>query len=95
MLTDENAVKRLSELGHGTRLSIFRLLVKAKPSGLTVGEIQAHLEVPGSTLSHHIGRLISAGLIRQHREGRILRCFAELQSLDELMAYLTAECCTL
>ena len=95
MLTDEKAVKRLSELGHGTRLSIFRLLVKANPTGLTVGEIQEHLDIPGSTLSHHISRLISAGLICQLREGRILRCFAKLDSLDELMAYLTAECCTL
>ncbi len=95
MLTDEGAVKRLSELGHNTRLSIFRLLVKASPTGLTVGEIQNHLEIPGSTLSHHLNRLISAGLIRQQREGRILHCHAVLTSLDELMDYLTSECCTL
>lgn len=89
------AAKRLSELGNVTRLCIFRLLVKAGHQGLTVGEIQARLEIPGSTLSHHINRLMSANLVRQQREGRILRCFVELENIEELASFLLDECCSL
>ena len=89
------AAKRLAELGNVTRLCIFRLLVKAGHQGLTVGEIQTHLEIPGSTLSHHINRLMQANLVRQQREGRILRCFAELNNVEDLASFLLAECCSL
>ncbi len=95
MISDEVAVKRLSELGHETRLAIFRLLVRGNRHGLSVGEIQSHLDIPGSTLSHHISRLVAAGLVEQSRDGRTLYCKARMASLDELMAFLTAECCTL
>ncbi len=95
MIDDALAVKRLAELGHPTRLAVFRLLVKGNRQGLTVGTIQSKLEIPGSTLSHHLSRLISAGLVTQHREGRELRCQARMESLDDLMKYLTAECCSL
>lgn len=95
MIKDELAVKRLAELGHPTRLAIFRLLVRGNRAGLSVGEIQTHLDIPASTLSHHISRLVQAGLVHQQREGRVLHCKALMASLDELMAYLTAECCSL
>ncbi|MBY5921734.1 ArsR/SmtB family transcription factor [Ferrimonas balearica] len=95
MIGDDLAVKRLSELGHETRLAIFRLLVRGNRQGLSVGEIQSHLDIPGSTLSHHISRLVAAGLVEQIRDGRTLYCKARMESLDELMAFLTAECCTL
>lgn len=91
----EIAAKRLAELGNMTRLCIFRLLVKAGHQGMTVGEIQTRLEIPGSTLSHHISRLISANLIRQQREGRVLRCFVELNNIEDLVSFLLAECCSL
>lgn len=91
----EIAAKRFSELGHSTRLSVFRLLVKAGDQGLPVGDIQAHLDVAGPTLSHHIHRLISAGLVKQHREGRTLFCIAQLVAVREVMSFLDAECCTL
>ncbi|GAA5217152.1 ArsR/SmtB family transcription factor [Corallincola platygyrae] len=95
MIANDVAVKRLAELGHPTRLAIFRLLVKGNATGLSVGTIQEHLQIPGSTLSHHISRLVGAGLVEQHREGRTLFCQARMASLDELMTFLTAECCTM
>ncbi|TKB56525.1 ArsR/SmtB family transcription factor [Ferrimonas aestuarii] len=95
MIADTDAAKRLAELGHGTRLAIFRLLVKGNEQGLTVGEVQQHLDIPGSTLSHHISRLMAAGLVTQERQGRELHCRAKLEAVDELMEYLKAECCTI
>ncbi|WP_419797207.1 MAG: ArsR/SmtB family transcription factor [Terasakiella sp.] len=89
------AVKRLGELGHDTRMSVFRLLVKAGKKGMVVGDIQRHLDVSAPNLSHHIHRLIAVGLIRQERDGRSLYCYAELDALREIMNFLEAECCTL
>ena len=57
------AAKKLAELGHVTRLSIFRYLVKVGDDGASVGQIQEELNIPGSTLSHHISRLVAVGLI--------------------------------
>ncbi len=70
----EDAARCLAELGHPRRLQIFRLLIKAGESGLSVGEIQSELRIPKSTLAHHIAQLVSAGLMTQAREGRIQRC---------------------
>ena len=89
----ETAAKRLAELGHVTRLAIFRHLVKGGKQGVPVGEIQAALDVPGSTLSHHITRLINVGLVVQRREGRTLYCIPQYTELDELIDYLKEECC--
>ena len=63
----QDAAKKLAELGHTTRLAIYRMLVKAGAEGLAVSDIQQQLEIPGSTLSHHIGRLVGAGLMVQER----------------------------
>jgi DNA-binding transcriptional ArsR family regulator len=88
------AAKKLAELGHDTRLSIFRYLVKVGGDGAPVGQIQAKLNIPGSTLSHHINRLVSVGLVRQIREGRTLYCVPQFKVLHELIEFLMAECCT-
>ena len=93
-MENEMAAKRLAELGHNTRLSIFRYLVKVGSNGAPVGEIQAKLDVPGSTLSHHINRLVSVGLIRQVRDSRTLYCVPQFDVLRELIEFLLAECCT-
>lgn len=90
----EDAAKRLAELGNTTRLSIFRYLVKIGHKGAPVGQIQKELGVPNSTLSHHISRLVSVGLIRQVRESRILYCVPEYEALNELIDFLKSECCT-
>ena len=89
----ELAAKRLAELGHNTRLSIFRYLVRIGHEGAPVGQIQNKLGIPGSTLSHHINRLVSAGLIRQVRESRTLYCVPQFDVLQELVDFLQAECC--
>jgi len=89
----EQAVKCLSELGNSTRLSVYRLLVRAGPEGMTVGDIQRRLDVPASTLSHHIAHLVWAGLIDQNREGRMLHCQTKEGVMDDLIKFLSAECC--
>lgn len=90
----DKAAKQLAELGHVTRLSIFRELVKGGTTGLPVADIQKAVDIPASTLSHHITRMINVGLITQVREGRVLRCFAQYDQLDELIGFLVKECCT-
>lgn len=91
----ENAAKRCAELGNITRLSIFRLLVKAGANGLPVGEVGRILGIPGSTLSHHIQRLVNVGLIYQRRESRTLYCEPQMNAIRDLADYLISECCTL
>jgi DNA-binding transcriptional ArsR family regulator len=92
-LTEEQAAKALKELGHPTRLTIFKLLVKAGYSGLPVGVLQENLAIPHSTLSHHIAKLMSVDLIKQNREGRTLFCIPQYESLSRLIHFLQDECC--
>lgn len=87
------AAKRLAELGHQTRLEVFRFLVKGGRQGVPVGEIQSQLGVPASTLSHHISRLVAVGLVEQRREGRTLFCVPQYDKLEQLAAFLLEECC--
>ena len=89
----EQAAEQLAELGHATRLGIYRALIKAGSGGLPVADIMHQLDIPASTLSHHIGRLIRVGLVKQVREGRVLRSYAQYQTLGALMNFLTEECC--
>ena len=84
---------RLQELGHSTRLNIFRRLIKAAPHGLSVGDLQRKLDVPASTLSHHLTRLRTVGLITQHRSGAQLTCQPQIKALIEVIDYLQEECC--
>lgn len=88
-----HAARCLDKLGNPVRLEVFRLLVRAGPEGLAVGEIQEHLEIPASTLSHHVSHLVNAGLVRQERDSRILRCTPNFALMEELVAFLTEECC--
>ena len=89
----EQAADALESLGNETRLAIFRALVRAGTQGMPVGGLKEKLEIPGSTLSHHLGHLVNAGLVRQSREGRVLRCQAEFATMNDLLGYLTDECC--
>lgn len=86
--------KRLAELGNLTRLAIFRVLIKAGDEGVPVGDIQKILGVPGSTLSHHISRLVNAGLVEQRRESRTLYCHPVMGAVRETADFLLSECCT-
>ena len=87
------AAKALKELGHPTRLMVYKQLVQSGSEGRAVGDIQDALGIPGSTLSHHLKGLESAGLISQRREGRTLFCVARYERLDRLIDFLQDECC--
>lgn len=91
-LDTDAAAAILAELGNGTRLTIFRLLVHAGPEGLAVGDIQGRLGIPWSTLSHHISRLVRVGLVEQVRDGRTLLCRPRHDTLNAVMGWLTEEC---
>lgn len=90
----DEVAKALKELGHPTRLTIYKCVVKAGFKGIAVGGLQQRLDIPGSTLSHHISNLASAGLISQRREGRTLYCVAEYQKLESVIGFLNDECCS-
>jgi DNA-binding transcriptional ArsR family regulator len=83
-----------SAMGTEPRLRIMQLLLTAHPEGLVVGDIQAELEVPNSTLSHHLDKLRTEGLVEVQREGTFLRYAANVGALQELLQFLYAECCT-
>ncbi len=81
-------------MGSEPRLRIMRLLLSAHPDGMVVGEIATELEVTASTLSHHLEKLRNEGLVRVQREGTFLRYSANTATLQELLGFLYAECCT-
>ena len=81
-------------LGTEVRLQILRLLLSAHPDGMVVGEIQSELEIPASTLSHHLEKLRGEGLASVQRESTFLRYTANTTALEELLGFLFAECCS-
>ena len=83
-----------SAMGTEARLRIMQLLLTAHPVGLVVGEIQDELEIPNSTLSHHLEKLRTEDLVTVTREGTFLRYTANTEALQELLQFLYAECCT-
>jgi ArsR family transcriptional regulator, arsenate/arsenite/antimonite-responsive transcriptional repressor len=84
----------LSAMGTEPRLRIMQLLLSAYPEGLTVGEIGSELEIPSSTLSHHLDKLKNENLVKVRREGTFLWYSADTDALKELLGFLYAECCT-
>jgi ArsR family transcriptional regulator len=84
----------LSAMGTEPRLRIMRLLLSAHPEGLVVGDIGTELEIPNSTLSHHLEKLKNENLVKVRREGTFLRYSANAAALQELLGFLYAECCT-
>ena len=84
---------RLEALGNVSRLEIYRLLVRAGPTGIPVGEVQRKTGIARSTLSHHLRRLIAVGLARQERDGTTLFCQASYEAMHQTVAFLAAECC--
>jgi ArsR family transcriptional regulator len=83
-----------SAMGTEPRLRIMQLLLSAHPDGLVVGDIQSELDIPNSTLSHHLDKLKSEGLVHVRRESTFLRYTANTEALQELLAFLFSECCT-
>ena len=99
--TTKNDTERLaryadmfSAIGTEPRLRIMQLLLSAHPDGLNVGEIQTELDIPNSTLSHHLDKLKNEGLVLVQRESTFLRYTANTDALQELLQFLYAECCT-
>ena len=92
-MESENAVTALAALAQATRLEIFRLLVRAGPAGLTVGRINESLEVSPPTLSFHLKELARAGLIESRQEGRFIHCSANFARMNDLLDFLTENCC--
>lgn len=85
---------QFSAMGNEQRLRIMQLLLSAHPEGLVVADIQGELEIPNSTLSHHLDKLRTEDLVQVQREGTFLRYTANTAALQELLQFLYAECCT-
>ena len=83
-----------SAMGTEARLRIMQLLLSAHPEGLVVGDIQQELEIPSSTLSHHLDKLKAEGLVNVRRESTFLHYTANTEALREILQFLYAECCT-
>ncbi len=84
----------LSAMGTEPRLRIMQLLLSSHPDGLVVGDIQSELDIPNSTLSHHLDKLKNQELVQVRRESTFLRYTANTEALQELLQFLYAECCT-
>lgn len=89
----ETAAKQLEALGNVTRLRVYRTLVRAGDDGLPVGSLQERIGIAASTLSHHLHRLISTGLVTQERQATTLICRANYPAMHGLVGFLVDECC--
>ena len=89
----EHHAEQLGALGHPLRLAILRFVVQAGPEGASAGAIQAHVELPPSTLSHHLKRLVEAGVVRTRGEGTFHFYAADYDALRKLTSYLWEDCC--
>lgn len=86
-------VAMLAALGHASRLTIFRFLVRAGPDGCCVDDIKQRLRMPGSTLSHHLDALARCGLIAPRRDGRFIYYAVDWPQTAHLVRFLTEDCC--
>ena len=87
------AVDRLASLAQETRLGIFRLLVQAGPAGMNAGAIAEALAIAPNTLSFHVAHLARAGMVLARQEGRFIFYSANYPAMDDLIAFLTDNCC--
>jgi DNA-binding transcriptional ArsR family regulator len=92
-MIESDAAAKLAALGHEARLKVFRLLVRAGPDGLNIGDIGRLLGLAPSTLAHHLGALVAAGLVSQEKRGRETLNRADVTAMRTLFAYVEAECC--
>jgi DNA-binding transcriptional ArsR family regulator len=89
----EQHAEQFSALGHPARLGILRYVVQGDPEGTAAGEIQAKLDIPPSTLSHHLEKLSKAGLLKSRREGTFIYYAVQFEVLKALNGYLWEDCC--
>lgn len=92
-MNQTHAVAALGALAQDTRLSVFRLLVQAGPSGMAAGTVAERMGVPASTMSHHLATLERAGLVVSARESRLIRYAANYEGMRGLLTYLLTDCC--
>ena len=92
-MESSSVVQALTALAQASRLHIFRALVQAGPSGLTPGELSAHVDVAPNTLSFHLKGLMQADLVSQERSGRHLIYRAHFDRMNAVLAYLSENCC--
>jgi ArsR family transcriptional regulator, arsenate/arsenite/antimonite-responsive transcriptional repressor len=92
-MDNAQAVTALSALSHESRLAAFRALVQAGSEGLAVGELREQLGLPPATLSAHLNVLRACGLVDDQREGRVIRLTANYARMNDVLAYLTENCC--
>ncbi len=97
-MKDDDQITRYADMfaamGTEVRLRIMRLLLSAHPEGMVVGDIQSELEIPGSTLSHHLEKLKNEDLVQVRRNGTFLWYAANTEVLQEILGFLFTECCT-
>lgn len=89
----EDIARQLEALGNPTRLAAYQRLVRAGPGGLPVGGLQAALDIPASTLSHHLHKLVAVDLVSRDRQGTQLICRANFAAMNGLVAFLSSQCC--
>ncbi len=89
----EQHAEQCNALGHPVRLAILRYVVQGGRQGTPAGEIQSKLDIPASTLSHHLDKLASAGLLASRREGTFIFYAPEFHTLKALTSYLWEDCC--
>ena len=92
-ILEQKASDALAALGNRTRLRAFKLLVRAGREGTNIGTLQKHLGIPATTLAHHLAALTAAGLVEQERRGREVICTANYRAVNDVIAYVKAECC--
>lgn len=89
----DGAARLFAELGNRTRLEILKLLIKAGPEGLSIGDVQQALGTAPSTLAFHLRGLVGAGLVVQEKRGRMVVCRPSFPALNAALAFLKEECC--
>jgi len=89
----EDSAAKLAALGHPVRLGILRAVVKGPKDGTPAGDLQAQLDIPASTLSHHLATLSAAGLVSSERQGTFLLYRAEYKTLRALTDFIWEDCC--
>jgi ArsR family transcriptional regulator len=92
-LNEARAADGFAALGNRARLRLLRLLVRAGPNGLNVSDIGRLMEMPASTLAHHLSSLVGGGLVTQERRGREVICTADYAAIKGAATYLTEDCC--
>jgi ArsR family transcriptional regulator, arsenate/arsenite/antimonite-responsive transcriptional repressor len=94
-MNNKDAVSSLAALAQHSRLAVHRLLVKRGPEGFAAGELGERLKIPGPTLSFHLKALSQAGLVKTRKESRFIYYSANFERMNDLVGYLTENCCSL